>query len=250
MHRGDESAPARAWDDEGSLIDAIRQDAPDPVALQALVDRHWRMLYARCLVLTAHADDAQDLAQETWCRVLRARQSLRPDGSFAGYVVTVATNLWRDQLRSARRAGVLADGELVTLDAPVTLAGGDAVALADAIADPSTLDLASRAAAAIDVDRALGRLSPRARELLLARYVDGESAAELGRRFQRTEQTITAWLRQACDALRHALEAEHREGAERMLPPAVQREDKQSAAEAQARPLREDARAESARQAM
>jgi RNA polymerase sigma factor (sigma-70 family) len=62
----------------------------------------------------------------------------------------------------------------------------------------------------IDVDRALARLGPRLRDVLVARFIDGESSAEIGQRYGRTEQTITAWLRQAVREMRvHLGEARH-----------------------------------------
>jgi DNA-directed RNA polymerase specialized sigma24 family protein len=66
----------------------------------------------------------------------------------------------------------------------------------------------------VDVDYALGRLSPEQRDVLLARYFDGESAAEIGARYGRTEQTITSWLRRAVAQMRVALAEPRRGGSE------------------------------------
>lgn len=191
--------------DDAALIEAIRRDPPDAVALQLLVNRHWRPLVARCRLLTGGADDAHDLAQESWCRLLRARHLLRPDGDVAGYLVTVATNLWRDSMRSRRRAGALAPDRLLSLDAPADDAHDDA-SLGAAVASPRSERVEQLAALRMDLDRALASLAPRLREVLLARYLDGESAAEIGRRLGRTEQTVTAWIRQATAMLRPLLE--------------------------------------------
>src|SRR5262245_28511767 len=78
------------------LIGRIRRDPPDPDALDELVRRYWKGLYGRCQLLTLNRDQANDLAQDAWCRVLRARHSLKPDGNLPAYLATVATNLWRD----------------------------------------------------------------------------------------------------------------------------------------------------------
>ena len=93
---------------DSQLIAAVRGDPPDEVALDALVSRYWGALYARCEMLTMNRQSASDLAQETWCRVLRARNRLDPEANFGGYLSTIATNLWRDQTRAARRAQALA----------------------------------------------------------------------------------------------------------------------------------------------
>ena len=200
-HVGDDMA---RWPD-ARLVDAVRGDPPDADALDTLVRRHWRALHARCGLLALDREAAGDLAQETWVRVLRARGTLDPDASFRGYLVTIATNLWRDRNRAARRAGVLADDRLASLDAAIIGSDGDSMPLAHAIADPESLAREDRALLALDVDRALATLSPRARDVLVARWIDGDSAAEIGRRYGRTEQTVTAWLRHAAEELRRQL---------------------------------------------
>ncbi len=218
MHRGNESARWDGKPDDDALIEAIRRDPPDAAALQTLVDRYWRAVFARCRLLTSSVDDAHDLAQETWCRVLRARHSLHTGGSIVGYLAMTATNLWRDRKRTARRAVEFADHRLLSLDAPADMASSESASLADAVADPSTIDWASRTALRIDVDRALDRLAPRLRDVLVSRYLDGESAAEIGRRYQRSEQTITSWIRQASQEMRLALGEVARPGAEPDAP--------------------------------
>jgi RNA polymerase sigma-70 factor (ECF subfamily) len=196
----------RAWPDP-ELIAAVRDEPSDAAALDALVARHWKALHARCALLTVSAEAANDLAQETWLRLLRARRSLDPDGNLAAYLATIATNLWRDRNRSDRRAGPLADRRLTSLDAPAPDSGPDAPALADALPDPVALSRDEQALLKLDLDRALARLSPRSREVLIARYLDGESAAEIGARHGRTEQTITTWLRQAAREIAQYLDA-------------------------------------------
>lgn len=199
----------RAWPDP-QLIAAVRDEPPDEAALDALVARHWAPLHARCVLLTLSRDAASDLAQETWLRMLRARRSLDPEGNLPAYLATIATNLWRDRNRSAHRAGPLADHRLASLEAPAS--DGDGPALADVMADPRSLSREAQALLQLDLDRALARLAPRSREVLIARYVDGESAAEIGARYGRTEQTITSWLRQAAHEVRQYLDAPAPEG--------------------------------------
>ncbi len=80
------------------------------------------------------------------------------------------------------------------------------VRLADALADRRSLDLDDQAALRLDLDAPLRQLAPRERAVLLARFVNGESAAEIGARYGRTEQTITAWLRRAVRQLQYLLQ--------------------------------------------
>lgn len=197
-----EALDVRSWSD-AQLVEAVRGEPVDVAALDTLVARYWSTLHARCELLMLDRERARDLAQETWLRVLRARRSLDPHASFAGFLVTIATNLCRDRYRSARRAGPLADARVASLDDGAT-GGDDEPVLSNIISDPERLPPDEQLLLRIDLDRAMARLAPRAREVLLARYVDGESAAEIGARFGRTEQTITSWLRQALRELRTA----------------------------------------------
>jgi RNA polymerase sigma factor (sigma-70 family) len=191
-----ESTPS-TWPDAW-LINAVRRDPPDEDALSALVDRYWKPLFARCRLMSADRESASDLAQEAWLRVLRARHSLEPDGNFHGYIITIATNLWRDRNRLAQRAGGAGEGNMASLDAAIAQdAGGDRLTLVDVIADPRSLSSDDQMLLEMDVDRALNRLAAHLRDALVSRFVGGESAAEIGRRYSRTEQTITGWIREA-----------------------------------------------------
>jgi RNA polymerase sigma-70 factor (ECF subfamily) len=184
------------------LVAAVRQDPPDAEALDALVDRYWKPLFGRCQMLTLDSQRASDLAQEAWCRVLRARHSLKPDGNFPAYLATIATNLWRDSIRFTRRAGPMAPDRLASLDAELAGDEGGRVTLVEVLPDLNTLQAEERALLKLDIDQALGQLSPLLREVLVARYISGESCAEMGRRYGRTEQTISAWVRDAIKQMR------------------------------------------------
>jgi len=202
-----------AWTD-ASLISNVRRDPPDEVALDALVDRYWKPLFARCQMLTLNRQKASDLAQEAWRRVLRARHSLKPDGNFPAYLMTVATNIWRDSARSARRAGPLAMDRLASLDAPLPGDEGDTIVLADVVPDLNTLQTEERALLKMDVDRALEHLTPLLRDVLVARFLTGESCAEIGGRYGRTEQTVSGWVREALRQMKLQLEESSRGAAQ------------------------------------
>jgi RNA polymerase sigma factor (sigma-70 family) len=191
-----ESTPS-TWPDAW-LINAVRRDPPDEDALSALVDRYWKTLFARCRLMSPDRESASDLAQESWLRVLRARHSLEPDGNFPGYIITIATNLWRDRNRVAQRAGAAAERSMSSLDAAiVSEGGGEPLTLVDVIADPRSLSSDDQILLEMDLDKALDRLSLHLRDSLVSRFVGGESAAEIGARYGRTEQTITGWIREA-----------------------------------------------------
>jgi RNA polymerase sigma factor (sigma-70 family) len=199
------SRDVSSWPDS-RLIDATRRDPPDAAALDALVARYWKALFARCQLLTLNEQKASDLAQEAWCRILRARRNLKPDGNFFAYLAMTATNLWRDEIRSARRAGPLAKGRLISLDAAQQAEDGEAPVLAEVLPDPKTISESDQLRLKMDIDQALGALTPLLRDALVSRYVTGESCAEIGRRYGRTEQTVNGWVREAIQVMRRHLE--------------------------------------------
>ena len=191
---------------EAWLIAAVRHDPPDVQALDALANRYWKSLFGRCQLLTANREKASDLAQEAWCRVLRTRHALKPGGNLPAYLTTIATNLWRDWYRSARRAGPMADARLESLDAANPNEDGEGVALVDRIPDLRALPPEEQTLLAMDIDNALEHLTPQLREVLVARFIIGESCAEIGQRYGRTEQSISGWVRQALREMRLYLE--------------------------------------------
>jgi len=200
------SVDVSLWPDPW-LIAAVRRDPPDTEALDELANRYWKPLFARCQLLAVNPQKAADFAQETWCRVLRSRHALKPDGNFPAYLATIATNLWRDWYRSEQRAGRMADYRLESLDAAYPNESGELLALAERIPDLKSLSPADQILLTMDIDNALERLTPRLREVLVARFVSGESCAEIGQRFGRTEQSISGWVRQALRQMKLYLEA-------------------------------------------
>jgi RNA polymerase sigma factor (sigma-70 family) len=198
-----------AWPDTW-LVAAVRRDPPDVAALDTLAERYWKPLFGRCQLLTLDHQKAGDLAQEAWCRVLRARHGLKPDGNFPAYLTTIATNLWRDRHRSARRAGLLAEDRLLALDASLPLEEGESIMLADVLPDLNALQAQEQTLLALDIDQALKHLAPQLREVLVARFLTGESCAEIGRRYGRTEQTISGWVREAVRNIRQHFEEPER----------------------------------------
>ena len=195
----------REWPDEW-LLAAVRRESPDEAALDALVQRYWKALCVRCWMLTTSEPDAADLAQNTWCRVLRSRHRLNPGGRFAAYLNTIATNLWRDSLRSAARAGFMAENRLVSLNRELPGDDESTTSLMDTLQDLPASQERNRQQLAIDIDQAFATLTPHQREVLVARFITGESCAEIGRRHGCTEQTVSGWVRKGIRQMKRYLE--------------------------------------------
>jgi RNA polymerase sigma-70 factor (ECF subfamily) len=74
------------------------QRGHDP-ALNDLMERHATAIFHFLCRMLGNEDDANDLAQETFVRVFRSRDSYRLDQRFATWLFTIAANLARNHIR-------------------------------------------------------------------------------------------------------------------------------------------------------
>jgi RNA polymerase sigma-70 factor (ECF subfamily) len=77
--------------------------AGDVDQLSILFERHHTRLYGFCLGLLGNRESARDLVQEVFFRVLRYRESYRPDAPFGPWLYRMARNACIDQLRKGGR---------------------------------------------------------------------------------------------------------------------------------------------------
>lgn len=76
----------------------------DEEAFRELYERHAHALINFCHKMCYDRDIAEDMAQETFLRIIRSRNSYRPEAAFTTYLYTVAKNLWIDRYRSLKAA--------------------------------------------------------------------------------------------------------------------------------------------------
>ena len=131
----------------------------DEDAFRAFYERTARPLWAYLARITGDRQAADDLLQESYYRLLRARVPLENEGHRRHYLFRIATNLARDGCR--RRAAA----------APLVHASID-----EASEDRS----AGRTESRLDLSRAFVRLKRRERELLWLAYAHGSSHEEIG----------------------------------------------------------------------
>jgi len=126
----------------------------DETAFAAFYGRTARALWAYLARASADPALADDLVQEAYYRLLRARVSIADDDHLRHYLFKVATNLLRDHYRGARPTIPL---EQATLPAR----------------PPAQLQ------ATTDLERGLAHLKPRERELLWLAYAEGMNHREI-----------------------------------------------------------------------
>ena len=87
--------------DESLFIDKLR--AGDAVALETLIDRYSGDIYALLFRLTENTEDASDLTQDTFLRVLRSIKSFRGDSELKTWLFRIAINESRNRFRWWKR---------------------------------------------------------------------------------------------------------------------------------------------------
>lgn len=157
-----------------SLELVIRANAGDDAAVAALYERYkprlQRWAHNRLPPMARGALQTEDLAQDTLTHVLGHLSAFNPrhEGAFQGYVRTALMNRIRDVARSQKRRGTRdsLDDQLLAEDA-------------------SPLDVAIGRETLDRYDRALERLRPEDRELIIARIEMGLSYEDMRAMFER-----------------------------------------------------------------
>lgn len=86
-------------------------------AIAPLVRRYERPLLSLLMRLTGRPEEAEDLFQETWLRVIRGARSYDPLRPFPAWLFSIAWNLVKNQMRDSRPASPLSDaGHLAGVD--------------------------------------------------------------------------------------------------------------------------------------
>lgn len=98
---GETSTQLALRDPDIRLMLRVRDDDAD--AFAELVERYQHRLVAVMNHLVGNTEEAEDLAQEVFLRVYRARKKYRPRSKFSTWLFTIANNLALNALRSRQR---------------------------------------------------------------------------------------------------------------------------------------------------
>jgi len=108
--RSNAYAPAMATPVEDSALMLRYQDG-DTAAFDELYRRHSDSLYRYFLRLGSDSAIAEDLYQEAWSKIIRAREKYRPTAKFTTYLYRVAHNCFIDYVRRNKRHTNIVDIE-------------------------------------------------------------------------------------------------------------------------------------------
>jgi RNA polymerase sigma-70 factor (ECF subfamily) len=102
---GETSKQLALRDPDIRLMLRVRDD--EAGAFEELVEQYQHRLVAVMNHLVGHPQEAEDLAQEAFLRVYRARKKYRPRSKFSTWLFTIANNLALNTLRARQRKPVV-----------------------------------------------------------------------------------------------------------------------------------------------
>jgi RNA polymerase sigma-70 factor, ECF subfamily len=167
----------------------------DMELLADLVERCHHRLVRYLLYLTGRREYAEDLAQETWIRVLQRGSQYNGRQRFDPWLFAIARNLAIDYLRKKAKA-------VQTASLPDDR---DEILLVSS-SGPSPFEAAARSQDAIRLAGHLQILPPLYREALLLRFQEDLSLAEIAQVLGAPVTTVTSRIYRGLAALRSAFE--------------------------------------------
>ena len=172
-------------------------------AYRELIRRYQRPVFSLLYRMVRDRELAEDLAQETFVKVLNAVESYRPEFKFSSWILKIANNTAIDHLR--RR-------NLDTL----SLDGSPHAESADAV-EATTLQISDGAESALEevtarelgkqIEVAIAQLRPEYRACILLRHVEGRPYEEIAEMLDLPLGTVKTYIHRARNELRILLAA-------------------------------------------
>ena len=182
-------APAMDPAPEDSAL-MLRYKEGDVQAFEALYRRHNDSLYRYLLRLCRHRDTAEDLFQEVWGKIIKARERYRPTAKFTTFLYRVAHNCFIDHIRRNQRHQNTADIEPDTQQNP---------------AEGPEIEV-ERSLARRRLESALGDLPEEQRDVFLLHEEGGLNLDEIAHVTGANRETAKSRLRYAVNKLRLAID--------------------------------------------
>ena len=186
-----ELAYARPMDNvpEDSAL-MLRYCDGDVAAFEVLYRRHNDAVFRYLLRLCRHRDTAEDIFQDVWGKIVKARDSYRPTAKFTTFLYRVAHNCFIDHIRRNKRHTQTADVEPDTQPNPADLP------------DVET----ERSLARRRLEAALQELPEEQRDVFLLSEEAGLSLDQIASVTDSNRETAKSRLRYAVNKLRAAID--------------------------------------------
>jgi len=171
-------------------------------AYRELIHRYERPVFSLIFRMVRDRALAEDLAQDTFVKVLNALESYRPEYKFSSWIFKIANNVAIDQLRRRELDTLSLDGS------PDARTREEVEATALQAVDRTETPLAeleSRELGTV-IEQAIARLRPEYRACILLRHVEGRSYEEIAETLDLPLGTVKTYIHRARHELRDYLE--------------------------------------------
>ncbi len=196
-----------------------RAQAGDPQALTELIMGQQHYVYSIAMSVLHNPDDAADLTQEAFIRLMRVLPQYSGESRFTTWLYRLVVNLCRDELRRRGRQVQLAP--IIEDDAEQAVNPVDMIADDDRAADP--LRALGDNELRVAVRRALGQLEEHYRLSLTLYYFDDLKYTDIAEILDVPLNTVKSYIRRGKERLATLLD-EYNESSsthERVAAPAV-----------------------------
>ena len=173
------------------MLTAVTQSAPPPpsASLEMIFQDHYSQVYATAYRLTGSSQDAEDVLQTVFLRLLKRRDEIDLSPSPVSYLHRAAVNASLDLLRARTRSRSVALDEL---EAP--LAAGEGEASPERRQEDREMRGVLR--------QALTQLTPKSAEIFSLRFLEDLSNREIARALNMTQTAVGVALHRARNQVR------------------------------------------------
>jgi RNA polymerase sigma-70 factor (ECF subfamily) len=167
--------------------------AGSEAACRELIRRYERPVFSLLYRMVRDRELAEDLAQETFVKVLNALDSYRPEFKFSSWIFKIANNAAIDHLRRRQPETLSLDG------APDATTGDRLEATSLKLPDRGESPLQELEARELGslIEQAIGRLRPEYRACIVLRHLEDRSYEEIAEILDLPLGTVKTYLHRA-----------------------------------------------------
>jgi RNA polymerase sigma-70 factor (ECF subfamily) len=171
-------------------------------AFRELLRRYERPVFSLVFRMVRDRDTAEDLAQESFIKVLNNIDRYRPEFKFSSWLFKIANNVAIDHLRKRTVDTVSLEGSRYA----TTTAEAESTAIPVASKDQSALEEMESRELGGAIEQAVAALRPEYRACILLRHVEDRSYEEIAATLDLPLGTVKTYIHRARHELRKALE--------------------------------------------
>ena len=172
------------------------------LAFRELIRRYERPVFSLVFRMVRDRETAEDLAQETFIKVLNHVDRYRPEFKFSSWLFKIANNVAIDHIRKRHLETVSMDGS----PHAGTAAEVEATSFDVSVHQESALDELESRELGSAIEQAIAKLRPEYRSCIMLRHVEGRSYEEIAATLDLPLGTVKTYIHRARHELRRALE--------------------------------------------